>query len=67
MTDKELMVELTTKDIISFLMEDRKWDLQTALRTFYSSKTFESLEDERTGLYYKSPAYVYNYMQKELQ
>lgn len=66
MTDKELMVELTAKDIVAYLMDDYQLDMPSALRTLYRSKTFEKLEDARTGFCYQSPAYVYHHLKGEL-
>lgn len=48
-------------------MEDRGWDIRTAMDAFLSSNTFRKLERESTGLYYQSPAYVYEMLTEELQ
>ena len=63
----QYLVEGITKDIISYLMEDNGYDLSTALKEFYNSKTFSKLSDEATGLYIESSAYIYEIFKSELK
>ena len=55
----QYLVEGITKDIIVYLMQDYGYDLPTALKEFYDSETFEKLNNDASGLYIESPAYVY--------
>ncbi len=66
MSEKEYMIECMTRDIILLLMEKRNMDLEHALNTFYTSDTYSKLHDEKTGLYFQSPHYVYNFLENEL-
>lgn len=67
MTDIEYMTECLTKDLVLLLMERRNMDLETALDTIYTSDTFQKLKDSNTGLYFQSPLYVYDFLEKELE
>ena len=42
-------------------------DLETALDTIYTSDTFQKLKDSKTGLYFQSPLYVYDFLEKEIE
>lgn len=61
-----LVVEMITNQLVSFLMEDYKLSLLDAMDKVYNSHTFEKLQDKSTGLYLRSAAYTYEYLKKEL-
>ena len=63
----QYLVEGIAKDIITYLMQDKGYDLPTALKEFYNSETFAKLSDEATGLYIESSAYVYEILKEELR
>lgn len=65
--DKQFMIECLTSDMIQMLMEDRGLSMVEAMSLLYNSKTYEKLEDERTGLYYQGAVYVMEYLEEELQ
>lgn len=65
--DKQFMIECLTADLIQMLMEDRGLSMSEAMSLLYNSKTYEKLEDERTGLYYQGAVYVMDYLTEELQ
>lgn len=67
MTKETFMVEDISKDIILILMEERKMDMHEALRTLYTSDTYSRLINPATGLYAQSTAYIYEYLEKELE
>ena len=67
MTGSEYMMECLAKDLVLLLMERRKMNLEAALDTLYTSDTFTKLKDERTGLYFQSPLYVYDFLEKEIE
>lgn len=64
--DKQIMIECLTSDLIQMLMEDRNLSMADAMSTLYNSKTYEKLEDERTGLYYQGAVYVMEFLNEEL-
>jgi hypothetical protein len=41
-------------------------DIKTALNTLYNSDTYTKLKDVRTGLYFQSPLYVYDFLENEI-
>ena len=49
------------------LMEDRDLSMAEAMSLLYNSKTYEKLEDERTGLYYQGAVYVMEFLEEELR
>jgi hypothetical protein len=67
MNDTEYLIETSTKDLVLLLMEQQHMDMETALRTLYNSTTYHKLTDPRTGLYFQSPRYVYDFLKDEMQ
>lgn len=65
--DKQFMIECLTADLIQMLMEDRGLSIAEAMSMLYNSKTYEKLEDERTGLYYQGAVYVMEFLEEELR
>lgn len=66
MTDAEYQIECTTRDLAEYLVNDFSFDLKQALRVVYNSKTYGKLCDIRTGLYFQSPLYVYDFLKNEI-
>ncbi len=66
MTKETFMIEEISKDIVLLLMEEQGMSLEEAIRTLYTSDTYDRLSNTRTGLYTQSTAYVYEYLEKEL-
>lgn len=64
MTKETFMIEEISKDIVLLLMEERGMSLEEAMRTLYTSDTYDRLSNLRTGLYTQSTAYVYEYLEK---
>lgn len=64
--DMQFQVELMTRDLAIMLMEEYGWDMKHSMDELYASETFSKLNDERTGLYYQSPVYVFDYLREEL-
>ena len=58
MSKQEQLAEYVTQDIISYIIDEEKLDLLSAMRKFYSSQTYEKLMDFETGLYWESSGYV---------
>jgi hypothetical protein len=58
-------MEYITQDVIAYLMNEQPLDIAEAMRQFYTSKTYEKLLDEETGLYLESSAYIYDLFKDE--
>jgi len=67
MSDIEYMNECMARDLAVMLVEDYHISIPEALDIFYNSETYEKLQDARTGLYFQSPVYVYDFLQNELK
>ena len=59
------LTEQNIQDIVAFIVEDEGIDYDIAIDKFYSSETFEKLNDSETGLYRESAAYVYELYKNE--
>ena len=66
MTEIQYMNECMMRDLAMMLIKKYNVSLSEALDVLYNSETFEKLQDERTGLYFQSPVYVFDFLQKEL-
>ena len=66
MTKETFMIEEISKDIVLLLMEEQGMSLEEAMRTLYTSDTYDRVSNLSTGLYTQSSAYVYEYLEKEL-
>ena len=67
MSGKEtFMIETMTRDLITRLMEERSLTMRKAMDVVYTSRTYAALQNLNTGLYFQSPAYVFDELVKEL-
>ena len=66
MNETKYMIECITRDLILKLMSDKDMNMQEAVDALYNSDTYEKLKDTRTGLYFQSTVYVYDYLKKDL-
>ena len=67
MNGKEtFMVETLTRELIARLMEERSLTMREAMDIVYNSKTYSALNILDTGLYFQSPAYVYDVLEEEI-
>lgn len=66
MKEADYLIECMAKDLVLLLIERRGMDMKTALHTLYTSDTYAKLTDIRTGLYYQSTGYVYDFLEKEI-
>ena len=67
MSDSDYLIENIAKDIVLLLMEDFNMDMKTALHTLYNSDTYTKLQDTKTGLYFQSTRYVYDFLKNEIK
>lgn len=65
--DDQFLIESITTELIMLVMQDYHLDMETAIDRVYNSETYAKLLDLRTGLYYQSPLYVYDFLKEELQ
>lgn len=66
MTDIQYLNECMTRDLAVMLIGKYDITLAEALDILYNSETYEKLQDPRTGLYFQSPVYVFDFLQREL-
>lgn len=67
MSDKQLLMEMNIQDIIRYIVEDTGKSIKEAMLLFYSSITFEKLQDTETALYLQSSAYIYELFKDEME
>ena len=65
MSKETFMIEALTREIIVMLMQENSLSMREAMDAFYSSKTFNSLSNQETGLYFQSPAYILDEFERE--
>lgn len=66
MTDFEYQIECTTRDLVDKLVGDFSMTVPQVLRVVYNSETYEKLINPKTGLYFQSPLYVYDFLKNEV-
>lgn len=64
--DEQYQIEYTTRDLAIFVAKDFNLDAEDALRKVYNSKTYALLSNPKTGLFFQSPMYVYEYLKEEI-
>lgn len=67
MSEFDYLNECTTRDVIIMLVEKRNLSIAEAMDMYYNSRTFENLNNPETGLYFQSPVYIYDLLDKELK
>lgn len=67
MTDIQYMNECMMRDLVVMLIDKYNVSLAEALDILYNSETYAKLQDPRTGLYFQSPVYVFDFLQRELE
>lgn len=67
MSGKEtFMIETLTREMIARLMEERSLSMRDAMDIVYKSRTYAALGNIKSGLYFQSPAYLYDTLLQEL-
>ncbi len=61
------LIEYMIQDIVDMLATDQNIEYDEAMNKFYNSDVFEKLQDQETGLYLESSAYVYDLLKDELK
>ena len=67
MKEIQYMNECMMRDLAVMLMGEYNISLAEALDILYNSETYEKLQDPATGLYFLSPVYVFDFLQRELR
>ena len=66
MGKQEQLIEYIIQDIVDMFSSDQDIEYDEAMNKFYNSEVFEKLQDEETGLYKESSAYVYDLFKDEM-
>ena len=68
LTDAQIrmMQEDMYASIVQLLMERWGYTMEEAIGVLYNSDTFLRLQDKDTGFYYRSPGYVYSFLEHEM-
>ena len=64
------MAEVPVKDKTEYtvaLVRDFSFAVEQALRAVYNSELYQKFCDPKTGLYFQSPLYVYDYLKTEIK
>lgn len=67
MSKPQMLIEFAIQDIVAYIVEDKGIEFDEAMNEFYGSEIFEKLQDESTGLYLESSAYIYDLYMDEKQ
>lgn len=62
---KEL-IEGIIQELVKYLYEDKKSDIEGAMDIVYNSIVFNKLVDTETGLYKESASYIYELLKDEI-
>ena len=58
MSDREFLIEANIQDVLKYIIADFDLSITEAMRQFYVSEVFAKLQNQDTGLYLESPAYI---------
>lgn len=62
----EFLVNHITDKVVCYIIEDEHIDLLSALKIWYSSKTFTLLQKPDGDLFSQSPSYIFELLKLEL-
>lgn len=62
----QIMKDDIAVDLTEHLINKFHYTPQDALDILYTSDTFCRLQDSETGLYYQSPGYIFDFLNKEI-
>ena len=63
--DIQFCIESISNEVTLMLMKEYGWDIREAMDRFLLSDTYRKLENPKTGLYFQSPAYIYEMLTEE--
>ena len=61
----QFLINCTVEQLVAYIQEDYSCSLIDAFDKVYNSKIYQKLVNMNTGLYLKSPDYVYDYLKQE--
>ena len=64
--EMNFMIEEISRELILILVEERHISMREAFDTLYTSDTYAKLTETKNGLYTQSTAYIYDYLEHEL-
>lgn len=62
----QFIINSNIETVVFYLQKDYQMPILEAFDTVYNSKIYQKLVNLKTGLYLKSPDYIYNYLKEEL-
>lgn len=63
----DFMIEEISRELILLLTEEHNMTMREAFDMLYTSDTYARLLNTKNGLYAQSTAYIYEYLEEELQ
>lgn len=63
---QNFLIQTIVSEVTSYIVQDKKVDIDEALKIFYSTKVSGKLEDIDTGLYLEGAGYIYELVKEEL-
>ena len=66
MNERKQLIEYSIQSIVEMIAKDQHLEYDDAMNCFYESQVFDKLQDQETGLYLESPAYVYDLYKDEI-
>lgn len=61
---RRYLIDNALNKIVTYVMDERKCDMISAMKEVYSSPVTKWLQDEDDDLYIQSPAYIYELMKR---
>ena len=62
----QFIINSDVEQLVSYLQTDKGLSLSEAFETVYNSAIYGKLINTNTGLYLKSPDYIYDYLKEEI-
>lgn len=59
------LVDKAVDEMTGFLIQDYNLGIDQAIDFIYNSDTYQKLTNAQIGLYSQSPAYIYQFLEKE--
>lgn len=68
LTEKQLqfVINCDVEKVASYLQADHHLSVVEALDKIYNSQIYQKLLNTKTGLYLRSPGYIYSYLTEEI-
>jgi len=63
----EMKADMVSALAVLLKEQNNELTMDQALSIVFNSDTYQRLQDERTGLYYQSPRYVFSFLDAELK